>query len=148
MPPHFMTKRSLAVLGFIALVPLLVACGPDHRGYYNKNGNYVSTNDTPYNKSKNAYPPMPGGNPNAQEDREYSREYGDNRQFTRRGYYDYNGYYMANDSGLSVPANMFPPRGMCRVWFNDRSPSDQPAVESCGEIRSRVPAGAYVIYGG
>jgi hypothetical protein len=43
---------------------------------------------------------------------------------------------------------MFPPRGMCRVWFTKRAPANQPAIESCNGIKSRVPAGAYVIYGG
>ncbi|NBX02470.1 MAG: hypothetical protein EBR02_00100 [Alphaproteobacteria bacterium] len=140
--------RALALLACVSLVSLLAACGPDRRGYYDSHGTYVATNDTPHNKSKNAYAPMPGGNPNEINDHEYSREYGDDTNYTRRGYYDYNGYYMAKDSGLAVPGNMFPPRGMCRVWFIDRSPSDQPEVESCSGIRSRVPAGAYVIYGG
>ena len=55
---------------------------------------------------------------------------------------------MSGDSGLTVPKDMFPPRGMCRVWFVQSTPFEQPDIESCNDIKSRVPAGAYVIYGG
>ncbi len=140
---HFSGTRCLALLACVSMASLLAACDTPNGGYYDANGNYVAT-DTPYN-AKRAHAPMPGGNPDYRADR--AAAYNDNH-YNRRGYYDYNGYYMAKDSGLNVPADMFPPRGMCRVWFTDRALSDQPGIESCDDIRSRVPSGAYVIYGG
>lgn len=137
--------RCLAIAGCISVASLLAACGTPDGGYYDKNGNYVPT-DTPHNIQENAHSPMPGGNPNAEYDREHDRSA--YPRYKRRGYYDYNGYYISRDSGLDVPSDMFPPRGMCRVWFVDRVLADQPEVESCNGIRNRVPAGAYVIYGG
>ncbi len=137
--------RMVTIAGCVSAVALLAACGTPDGGYYDKNGNYVPT-DTPYNMRTNAHSPMPGGNPDYLADREdNNREY---PRFKRRGYYDYNGYYIARDSGLTVPSDMFPPRGMCRVWFVDRMVDEQPGIESCDGIRYRVPAGAYVIYGG
>lgn len=142
----FSTKRILTLLACVSAASLLSACGVPDGGYYDVNGNYVPT-DTPYNMKTGAHSPMPGGNPNSVSDRENNRsEY---PHYTRRGYYDYNGYYMDKRSGLNVPKDMFPPRGMCRVWFTDRvGYNEQPDIESCDGIRSRVPAGAYVIYGG
>ncbi len=142
----FSNNRAIALLACVSVVSMLAACGTPDGGYYNKQGNYVPT-DTPYNIKNNKHSSMPGGNPNAEADRENNRsEY---PRYTRRGYYDYNGYYMDKNSGLSVPRNMFPPRGMCRVWFPERMGyNEQPAVESCDGIKYRVPAGAYVIYGG
>lgn len=116
------------VLTGVAAISLLAACVPPSGGYYDERGNYI-----PYPPADRAVvAPAPGP--------VYT--------FERRGYYDYNGYYLPMDSGLSVPRSMFPPRGMCRVWFTDRTASEQPAPESCSGINYRVPAGAYVIYGG
>lgn len=130
---------------------LLTACGGTDGGYYDANGTFIPT-DTPYNMQKRGHAPLPGGNPNYREDPDYRYHAADNDydapRYTRRGYYDYNGYYIPKESGLNAPASMFPPRGMCRVWFVDRPVSDQPPTEPCAGIRSRVPAGAYVIYGG
>ena len=134
MPPTIYT--TIRTLSCVSLISLLAACGTPNGGYYDHNGNYIAT-DTPHNMQTNTHAPLPGG---VNDDEDY--------RYTRRGYYDYNGYYIPTDSGLSVPANMFPPRGMCRVWFTDRAAVDQPPIESCVGIRARVPAGAYVIYGG
>jgi hypothetical protein len=71
-----------------------------------------------------------------------------NYGYDRLGYYDDKGYYAAEDSSLHVPPSMFPPPGTCRVWFPERSPAKQPRLESCEGIRHRLPAGAYVIFGG
>jgi len=128
--------RILSLTACVSLVSLLAACGTPNGGYYDANGNYIAT-DTPHNMQTNNHSPLPGG----------VNDY-DDYHYTHRGYYDYNGYYMAKDSGLSVPTDMFPPRGMCRVWFTDRPIEEQPPVESCVGIRSRLPVGAYVIYGG
>lgn len=135
-------RKSLASL---FLLSMLSACGSPDGGYYDNNGNWIANN--PY--AHRDHPPLPGGTRNER------TEYSSPRTTTvttyhydRRGYYDRNGYYMARDSGLTVADDMFPPRGMCRVWFPDRAPIDQPGIESCTGIQNRVPAGAYVIYGG
>jgi hypothetical protein len=132
------TSTTIRLLSSVALLTLISACGTPNGGYYDHNGNYIAT-DTPRNMqdSTSVHPPLPGGVDDT-----------DDYHYTRRGYYDYNGYYIPKDSGLSVPADMFPPRGMCRVWFTNRPLEQQPSIESCDGIRSRVPAGAYVIYGG
>ncbi|MBI3630739.1 MAG: hypothetical protein HY221_00140 [Candidatus Sungbacteria bacterium] len=68
--------------------------------------------------------------------------------YDRPGYYDYNGYYLSQNNSLNVPRNMFPPHGMCRIWFPDRGREEQASLESCEGIQHRVPVGAYVVYGG
>ena len=68
--------------------------------------------------------------------------------YDRAGYYNQDGSYIGVHSDFAVPPDMFPARGMCRVWFPDRRPVNQPDIESCDGIKSRVPVGAYVIYGG
>jgi len=131
--------RTLSTLVCVSLVSLLSACGTPSDGYYDTNGNWIPNN--PHTGANHA--PLPGGT--------YDADYDSNvpaYTYTRRGYYDYNGYYIAKDGGLSVPPEMFPPRGMCRVWFTERDAAHQPPIESCNGIRARVPAGAYVIYGG
>lgn len=131
--------RALTLLSCVSIVSLLAACGSPDGGYYDAGGNWVGT-DTSYGKSY----------PDSKVTHGYRRDrdnYGDNR-YSRRGYYDREGYYVERDGSMNVPDDMFPPRGMCRVWFTNRSVSDQPGVESCDDIMSRVPAGAYVIYGG
>jgi hypothetical protein len=137
--------RILPVMACVSLATLLTACGVPSDGYYDANGNYIAT-DTPHNMSKRAHAPLPGGTyaPTPYDNRAH---YDDDR-YDRAGYYDRNGYYIARDGGLNVPESMFPPRGMCRVWFVERAVAAQPPVESCAGIRTRVPAGAYVIFGG
>ena len=148
MTNHFSTTRNVKLLSCLSLVALLAACGEPGRGYYDANGNWVSTSTV-----RKPHAPLPGGpgphkpGPHKYESRSDYNDY-DSYRYTRRGYYDSNGYYIARDGGLTAPVDMFPPRGMCRVWFVSRTDADQPDVESCDGIRSRVPAGAYVIYGG
>lgn len=128
--------RKLTISTVFLVLTILVACGSP-QGYYDEHGNYIGSRvveDYPHHLSR----------------------YGDDRSIARNtvtiyerpGYYDYNGYYIATDPGLRVPQEMFPPRGMCRVWLPDRDVANQPRVESCEGIRARVPVGAYVIYGG
>ncbi len=141
--------RIIPSLACISALSLLAACGGQD-GYYDNNGNYIA----PPNATTDAqrvHSPSPG-----QSSGDYYRErhphkrHGNGKPYNyeRRGYYDDNGYYIDGNDELNVPEDMFPPRGMCRVWFTDRVPSRQPGIESCTNIRSRVPAGAYVIYGG
>jgi hypothetical protein len=132
--------RTIASLACVSLLTLVSACATPSDGYYDANGNYVPYNR--YNQVAHDHSPLPGGT-NTYANNGYAPAY----SYDRAGYYDHNGYYIAMDGGLNVPQGMFPPRGMCRVWFADRV-NDQPPVESCNGIQSRVPAGAYVIYGG
>lgn len=135
--------RTLTKLACVSFLSLLSACGTPSDGYYDANGNYVPYNR--YNSEDHAHSPLPGG---TRDQYEPARtDYGVVR-YDRAGYYDSNGYYITVDNGPNVPTSMFPPRGMCRVWFPERAAIDQPRIESCDGIRSRVPAGAYVIYGG
>ena len=136
---HFSGRQCLALL---ACVSLLAACEPPSGGYYDRNGTWIPT-DTPHNMEKRAHAPSPGYDSRYDHGDYYEDYYYD---YDRRGYYDRYGYYDRDD--LGVPEGMFPPRGMCRVWFKDRPVSEQPPVESCNSIRARVPYGAYVIYGG
>lgn len=140
---HFTAKRGLTLLACASLMSLLAACGSPHGGYYNENGDWIAT-DTPHNMKSSAHAPDPGS-ARHYPDRPVVQPYAAYR-YDRRGYYTPGGYYADIDDG--VPEGMFPPRGMCRVWFTDRAPSRQPPVESCTGIEYRVPAGAYVIYGG
>jgi len=131
--------RTVISLACISLLSLLSACATPDAGYYDANGNWIANNP---NNANHSHAPLPGGTHDYRDDNSSAYTY------DRRGYYDYNGYYIDQNGGLSVPQDMFPPRGMCRVWFTQRDLVNQPPVESCNDIRSRVPAGAYVIYGG
>jgi len=143
--------RTIPSLVCLSLVSLLAACGTPDAGYYDAAGNWIANNPNNANRS---HAPLPGGTRNSQ-----NSDYDSDRpvsttttvttyNYDHRGYYDDNGYYLANDDGPNVPQDMFPPHGMCRVWFTDREADNQPAIESCKGIKYHVPAGAYVIYGG
>jgi len=124
-------SRTIACL---SLASVIASCTP--AGYYDSNGEYRSYGSSDSFRHENAMAGTP-----------VSHAYPDTT-YDRAGYYDRNGYYIARDNGPRVSDELFPPRGMCRIWFADRPADDQPRVESCNGIRSRVPAGAYVIYGG
>ena len=125
--------RILPTLACVSIATLLSACGQASDGYYDANGRYMYY--TTENRSAYNHGPL----------NEASMPY----TYDRRGYYEYDGRYIEQaEYTPNVPKNMFPPRGMCRVWFTDRPLRNQPPVESCNTIRTRVPAGAYVIYGG
>jgi hypothetical protein len=138
--------RGLTTLVCISAVSLVSACGAPYGGYYDDNGNYVSYEH--YNKEARAYEPTPAGYTNNPRYDDSRPTYTTTTTYDRPGYYDYYGHYIDRDEDFGVPEDMFPPRGMCRVWLPNRSPVHQPPVESCDGIRSRVPVGAYVIYGG
>ena len=137
-----------SILLATAMLPLLVsACAatPDS-GYYDANGNWIPYNR--YNQEAHGHSPLPGGTyPPYSEDNRATTTTVTTYRYDRPGYYDYNGYYIAGEGNM-VPLDMLPPRGLCRVWYPSRSPDDQPDIESCSNIKYRVPAGAYVIYGG
>jgi hypothetical protein len=141
----------------LSLLCSLAACGPSPDGYYDEAGNFHS-----YTTNHSPRAPLPAGHDIVTGSNGDNYHYYDhdpypvgNRSSTtvtrtyvyeRPGYYDYNGYYVGRWAG--VPRSYMPPRGMCRVWFTDRDYADEPAVESCDGIQYRVPAGAYVVYGG
>lgn len=139
--------RILPSLACLSLLSLLAACDEPSRGYYDESGRYI------YNSSNSSAPFQHDvtTRDHARNDAAYHHARRDEGTYTydRRGYYDYEGTYSATyNNGMTVPSTMFPGRGLCRVWFADRTLSNQPAVESCTNIKQRVPAGAYVIYGG
>jgi hypothetical protein len=123
---------------FTFLLGSLVGCS-EYSGYYDSNGNYVPA------KYADEYH-------NGADGRRYhnaaEQEYISANTYTQPGYYDYYGNLVTLDQRTGVPKSMFPPRGMCRVWFPDRELEREPGIESCEGIRARVPVGAYVIYGG
>lgn len=131
--------RVLPKMACMPLAILLSACVPSDV-YYDDNGNYVPPPNAT-TQAQRIHAPNPGMDRN---DSYYSRHY----SYDRAGYYDSNGYIIEEDDSLNIPGGMLPPRGMCRVWFADRSLKNQPRIESCGGIKQRVPTGAYVIYGG
>ena len=145
--------RNVSSIFCLSLVVLLSACATPSDGYYDTNGNWIAANPT---KANRAHAPLPGGT----HDTRYDDPNFDNNHavsttvttttysYDRAGYYNRDGSYIGTNSTFTVPPDMFPPRGMCRVWFSDRTPDNQPSIESCDGIKSRVPAGAYVIYGG
>ncbi len=135
--------RNTKILACLSLMTMLSACGTPDQGYYDRNGNYVPNN--PYNRNAHDHAPLPGGTHPEYDDTHYASTHA-TWHYDRAGYYDQNGYYI--EHGPSVSSDMLPPHGMCRVWFPERAVMDQPPIEDCDGIRGRVPAGAYVIYGG
>ena len=47
-----------------------------------------------------------------------------------------------------VPPGHMPKPGECRLWYSGKPPGQQPKPQSCASLRGRVPAGAFVLYGG
>ncbi len=144
--------RGLAIAACVSMVALLAAC-TNSDGYYDSDGRFVpytvngkSTNPYSNGKTGNEYNARPDASYTNQVKHQSRQPY--STEYSRRGYYDYDGDYVTDGSIETVPASMFPPRGKCRVWFTDRQYDRQPGIESCDGIRNRVPSGAYVIYGG
>ena len=148
-------------LACLSLVAALAACGPGD-GYYDSLGNYHSgSRNSKENAtvtsgfsgdsyhSNNFYTDASARRGDSKKVVDYdSRRDMDRIAYKRAGYYDYEGAYITGDRAPVVDSYYNPPRGKCRVWFPDRDAEDQPAIESCSRIQNRVPAGAFVIYGG
>ena len=47
----------------------------------------------------------------------------------------------------SIPANMRPPAGMCRIWLDDVPAAQQPAPTDCASAVRNRPAKGRVIFG-
>lgn len=134
---------------FISLSLLMcsAACAP--AGYYDANGDYRSYGKSDSYRTSTVRDDGAPGNPDNHTAYAVPAQSTTTVIYDRPGYYDSNGYYVSADNfPTAVPKSMLPPRGMCRVWFADRPARYQPEVESCSGIQSRVPEGAYVIYGG
>lgn len=131
----------LTYLSLASTLCVLAACGGPNNGYYATDGSYVKPNAGQFSND-------------VRERRGYydqtatAAAYAPATTYQRRGYYDYYGNYIPVETNFGVPQTMFPPAGMCRVWFPDRQMRAQPDIESCGNIRDRAPTGSYVIYGG
>jgi hypothetical protein len=149
---YFSGNRALTLIASVSLISLLTACGGANNESYTSNGSY-SPMDTPHNTAANTHSsPADGTGDHRSNRRDDNDSYYDDshyeiNRYGHNGYYERNGYYVARNSGVAVPQEMFPPQGMCRMWFMERLASDQPDVESCNGIRSRAPNGAYIIYG-
>lgn len=135
--------RIINLLSCLSLTAALAACGPS--GHYDENGSYMTPSEAQHyhDASDRSYD---------MQDRGYvstdSGTYPVVPVYGQRGYYDYYGNYVTMDTNVGIPQNMMPPPGLCRVWMPDRDISRQPGIESCSGIKTRVPMGAYVIYGG
>ncbi len=111
-------------------------------------------NNSRYEASSNMEPnPSPASHTHPS-DESQTRYYGSDDQRhvfeTTTTTYNYNpgesSDYIKEDVSY-IPHDMFPPRGMCRVWLPNVPPEKQPRVESCVGIRERAPDDAYIIYG-
>jgi hypothetical protein len=47
-----------------------------------------------------------------------------------------------------VPPGPYPKAGECRLWYSGKPPGQQPKPQSCSSLRGKVPAGAFILYGG
>jgi hypothetical protein len=148
-----MMRTTTLVAGLSALLALS-ACGAPDYGYYDANGNFIPpANGASPSEQSRRHAPSPGqvsANTTYYNDQVVvvPATVPDTYTYSRRGYYDYYGNFVTVSPNYAVPADMYPPRGMCRVWLPNRAPESQPRIESCNNIQYRVPAGGYVIYGG
>jgi hypothetical protein len=46
-----------------------------------------------------------------------------------------------------VPPGHYPKAGECRVWHEGRPPGQQPKPTACSNLKGRVPAGSFILYG-
>lgn len=150
-----------ATIACLSIVAALAACGPS-QGYYDSLGNYhqgspesakSASVDSGFSgdsyNSNNFYTDATARRGDSKRVVDYdSKRDLDRIVYKRAGYYDYNGRYIPSERAPYASHAYYPPRGMCRVWFADREPEEQPPVESCSRIQYRVPYGAYVVYGG
>lgn len=156
-----MLKHSMKISVTAAAAMLLAACG-ESNGYYDTNGVYhtyqpAANESTPTSKATTSNDPRPRDKAVVQEREQHMYKRVDGRvvkvnppfSFVEPGYYGPNGYLLTEvPAGFVVPGHMLPPAGYCRIWFPARSAMEQPPVETCTGIKHRVPANAYIVYGG
>lgn len=46
-----------------------------------------------------------------------------------------------------VPPGHYPKPGECRIWHSGRPPGQQPKPTACANLKGRVPAGSFILYG-
>jgi len=46
-----------------------------------------------------------------------------------------------------IPREHMPPKGKCRVWYEGRSPAQQPPVGECAALERNIPKGAVLVRG-
>lgn len=50
-------------------------------------------------------------------------------------------------SSSAVPAEYIPSPGFCRIWYNNRTPDQQPAQGDCDKLKQNVPENAVLLKG-
>lgn len=79
------------------------------------------------------------------EDDDYGRDNRGNGRGKKKGHYK-NG--KAGYRTVSVGRGYYPQQGACRLWYHGLPTRAQPRVTSCDRLYGRVPAGAFILYGG
>ncbi|MHB1296971.1 MAG: hypothetical protein ACYC0B_00460 [Gemmatimonadaceae bacterium] len=51
------------------------------------------------------------------------------------------------DSGISIPRNMMPPAGKCRIWMKGVPAAQQPAPTDCTTALRQAPANGVLVFG-
>lgn len=143
---QFPSQFFLISLACAALTVVSACSSEPTAGYYDSNGRYVPYN--PQNRNAAIHAPNSAAMRDGEEETYNVYRTRVVRPYDRTGFYDYNGFYIALDGGLEIPQDMFPPEGMCRIWFLNRPYDKEPQPESCTGIQSRVPRGAYIVYSG
>jgi hypothetical protein len=102
--------RIITSLAYLSAVSLLAACGAQD-GYYDTNGNYIAPPNTTTEAQRN-HAPSPGGTSSNDYHGHPHNRHADGAPYSynRRGYYDNNGYYVAESTQMDMPEGMFPPR--------------------------------------
>lgn len=49
--------------------------------------------------------------------------------------------------GVRIPPGHMPPRGECRIWYDNRPPGHQPPPGNCRVLRRYLPYNAVLIWG-
>ena len=84
---------------------------------------------------------VPGGTPSSvsteRDDRVRTNGNGKSRGQPARGPRKLNG----------VPPGHYPKPGECRIWHSGRPPGQQPKATACANLRGKVPAGSFILYG-
>ena len=48
---------------------------------------------------------------------------------------------------IRIPPGHLPPKGQCRIWYDNRPPGHQPPPANCRVLRHHVPYNAVLIWG-
>ena len=162
-------RRFTTLLACVSTVALLAACDPHYdNGYYDANGNYVSSengaNVTQKNHNNDVWPGKPIGYYNDSNNYNNDPSYVPPAHhvvrtttvttddgaylYERAGVYNLQGDYLGSASSNGIPSRITPSRGMCMVYFPDRMNNDQPQPQSCNGLMEHAPAGSLIVFGG